>query len=530
MWTLSKFMLKRDRFQLLGWLVGLILLTVVVAASFNDIFATPEELMGMIMAFDNPALIAMVGPLYAETIAAVYVQNMLVFTAVIIAMMNIFMVTRHTRADEEEGRLEVLRSLPIGRTTTLQAVTLNVVLINVILAVIIGVGLGLVGLEAGAMGSGTSDFMGSMLFGVTIGATGLVFAAFTAFFVQLSANNRTVLSYSFAFLGALYLLRAVGDINLEILSIISPLGIGLRTETFVNNYWWPIFVLLGTAIIFGCLALYLNNIRDLGAGFIAEKPGRAHANRLLDTHLGLAWKLTKGQLIGWAITAFILGASYGSVFADIETFVSGNELFEQIFAGVDGADITMGFMSFVIVMMAVIVAIPVIITALKVKSEEKKNRLEHVLARSVSRPYILLSYTAIAFLAAPVMLFLTTLGLYAASSAVMDDPIPLMSMLKAVMVYLPALWVLIGIAVLAVGVFPKFTGLAWAYLGYSFVAIYLGQILNLPDWMASVTPFDYIPQYPMEEIRVLSLAGLTVVSLVLVMIGIVGYRKRDILG
>jgi len=530
MWTLSKFMLKRDRFQLLGWIVGLVFLCVVVAAAFNEMFGSPEELMGMVMTLDNPAMIAMLGPLYAPTIAAVYSQNMMVFVAIAIAMMNVFMVARHTRADEEEGRLEVLRSLPIGRTTMLKATLLNSFLINVALALLIGIGLGVVGMEAGVVGSGTTDFNGAMVFGAVMGVTGLVFAAFTAFFAQLSANNRTVLSYAFASLGLLYLLRAVGDMNAEILSIVSPLGIGFRTEAFVNNYWWPIWVMFGTAVLFSGVALHLNSIRDLGAGFIAEKPGRAHAGRLLNTHFGLALKLSKGQIIGWGGTAFVLGASYGSIFADIEAFIASNEMFQLIFAGVDGADLIMGFMSFVIVMMATIVAIPVIAVLFKVKSEEKKNRLEHVFSRSVSRPYVLLSYGKMAAFTAPLMLFLVALGLFLASAAVMDESIAFGSMLLAVMSYLPTLWLLLGVAMFLVGNLPRFTGLAWAYLGYSFIVVYLGQLLNMPDWMSYTTPFGYVPLYPMEELVVLPLILLTLIGVVLGMIGVIGYRKRDILG
>lgn len=530
MWKLSKFMLKRDRLQLLGWILGLVVLCVATAGAFNELFATPEDLMGMVMTLDNPAMIAMLGPLYAETVAAIYSQNMMVFVAMGIGIMNIFMVTRHTRADEEEGRLEVLRSLPIGRTTILQAVLVNSVLINSIIGLLIGLGVGVIGVEAGPIGSGVTDFNGAMLFGAVMGITGLVFATFTAFFAQLSSNNRTVLSYAFAFLGGMYLLRAVGDMNLEVLSIISPLGLGFRTEVFVNNHWWPIFVLLITSVLLGVLALHLNNVRDLGAGFIAEKPGKSHGGRLLGTPFGLAWKLTKGQIIGWGVTAFVLGASYGSIFADIETFISGNEMFQQIFIGIDDADLTMGFMSFVVVMMALIAAVPVVAVLLKVKSEEKKNRLEHVLARSVSRSEALLSYGKIALLTAPLMLLLVALGLFLASAAVMDEAIAFGSMLIAVMVYLPALWMLLGVAMCFVGQLPKFAGLAWAYVGYSFIVVYLGQLLSMPDWVSYTTPFGYIPAYPMEEIQVLPLIGLIVVGIGLGVVGVMGYRKRDILG
>jgi len=530
MWILSKFMLKRDRFQLFAWIMGLVVLSVAVAVAYGEMFGSQEELMGMVMTLENPAMIAMLGPLYDHSVAALYAQNMMVFTAIAVAIMNIFMVARHTRADEEEGRLEVLRSLPIGRMTTLKAVLMNAVLINFILALLIGLGLGFVGMETAMVGAGVTDFGGALLFGIIMGATGLVFATFTAFFVQLSANHRSVLSYSFGFLGGMYLLRAIGDMNAEILSIISPLGISLRTEVFVNNDWWPIWVMLGISVILGALALYLNGLRDLGAGFIAEKPGRSHASALLSGHFSLAIKLTKSGLIGWGIGAFILGASYGSIFGDIEAFISSNEMFQQIFIDVDRAELTAGFMSFIVVTMALIMAIPVVSVVLKVKSEEKKNRIEHVVSRHVSRQRVLLDYTAIAALAALDMLFLVALGLFSASYFVMDDPISFGTMLISVMIYLPALWLLLGVTLFLIGVLPKLVGLAWAYLGYAFIVVYFGQLLNLPDWMEKTTPFGYIPSYPLEEINFLPLFILTLIAIMFISIGLLGYRNRDIQG
>ena len=530
MWTLSKFILKRDLMQLLIWLFGLVVLSVAVAAAFNEMFASPEELMGMVMTLENPAMIAMLGPLYANTIAAIYTQNMLVFVAMAVGILNIFMVTRHTRADEEEGRLEVLRSLPIGRTTILKAVFLNVIIVNVLIALLVGLGIGAVGMEAGAVGSGITDFNGAMLYGALLGVTGLIFAAITALFVQLSANNRTVLSYVFIFLGVVYMLRAMGDMNVEILSLISPLGLIFRAEPFVSNHWWPVGVIIGATFIIGLLALRLNSLRDLGAGFIAEKPGRAHGNFLLKNPFGLAVKLTKGLVIGWGVTMFILGASYGSIFGDIEDFISSNDIFAQIFYGVATSELAVAFMSFIIVMMASVVVVPVLSVVLKIKAEEKKNRMEHVLSRHASRGVVLFSYMKIAAVSGVIIMFLLGLGLYVASAAVMEVPIDFMLMMRAVMIYLPAVWTFLGVAILLIGWLPKFTSLAWAYLGYSFIVVYFGQLLDVPEWLVYTTPLGFIPTYPMESIAVLPLLVLTGISVILTGIGFIGYRKRDILG
>jgi len=530
MWILSTFMFKRDRWNLILWFIGLIILNVAVAGAFGEMFQTQDELMSMVATFANPAIIAMVGPIYSYSIAGIFTQSMLVFVAISVAIMNIFMVSRHTRADEEEGRLEVLRSLPIGRVTILKSVLLNSVIINIILALVIGLSVGATQMESGYLGSGISNFMGAIIYGAILGATGFVFAAFTALFVQLSENNRSVLSYSFMFLGVMYLLRAIGDMNIEILSIISPLGIGFRAQPFVGNYIWPIFILIITSIIVSLLAIYLNGIRDLGAGFIAQKPGNEKGNFLLKSQFGLAFKLTKGSLIGWAITTFVLGASYGSVFGDIETFINSNDIFRQLFAGIEGQDLTLGFMSFIVVVMAIVCTIPVITSVYKVKGEENKNRLEHILGRSISRTKIIISYTIVSIIKAPIMLFLVGFGLYVASFSVMDDPLPFKSLTRAVMAYLPALWMFTGLAALIVGLLPKLTGIIWAYLGYSLVTAYFGQLLELPEIMNKLTPFGHIPTYPLEIINLEPLVIITIISILLVVGGVFGYRKRDILG
>ncbi len=42
-------------------------------------------------------------------------HQMLLLTAMAVGIMSILLVTRHTRADEEDGRIEMIRSLPAGR-------------------------------------------------------------------------------------------------------------------------------------------------------------------------------------------------------------------------------------------------------------------------------------------------------------------------------------------------------------------------------------------------------------------------------
>ena len=140
---------------------------------------------------------------------------------------------------------------------------------------------------------------------------------------KLSESSRGTIGLSFAVLGVAYLIRAIGDAGNETLSWFSPLGWVLGAEVYVNNYWWPILLTLGMAFALVILALYLNAIRDLESGFLPSKPGRKYASLFLQSPLGLTLRLQRTGLIAWAIGMYILGASYGSVLGDMESFFQG---------------------------------------------------------------------------------------------------------------------------------------------------------------------------------------------------------------
>ena len=524
MWALYRFISRRDRLQVLLWYIGLIGLTLAVALAFAELYQTEAERLSMVMTMSNPAMIAMVGPIYGESLGAIMANNMLLFTALGVAVMNIFLVTRHTRADEELGRLEVIRSLPVSRLSNLGSVFIHAGVVNALFAILTGIGLWVLGIES--MG-----FSGSMLYGAALGMTGLLFAAATALFVQLSANNRAVLSYAFTFLGAAYILRAVGDVGNETLSAVALLGLSTRTEVFVNDYWWPVGVGILVSAALGGAALYLNARRDLGSGFFAARPGKSEASRWLSTPFGLTWRLTKGTILGWSIAIFILAASYGSIFGDLEEFLYSLEFLREMLSNNGNeSSLVQQFMGFIMVMLAILSAVPGILVVFKLRGEERQNRVEHLLGRQVCRARLIAGYGILAFAASALMLFLAGLGLFSAANAVVDEPLELWVVIQAAMAFLPALWVMDGLALLLVGFKPGLSVIAWAYLVYSFTVVYLGELLQFPGWLINLSPFGHIPRIPAEAFSWSPVMLLSVIGLGLAAGGIFGFRQRDVEG
>ncbi|HHY14587.1 MAG TPA: ABC transporter permease [Firmicutes bacterium] len=526
MGILTRFSLRRERVGIPVWIISIIGVSVAVALAFPAIYPPGPERDVVAETLQNPAMISMIGPAYGIRnyhMGAVMAHQMLLFTAVAVAIMNILLGVRHTRNDEELGRTELIRSLPVGGLSSAGVALLMLALTNLALTLGLAVGLGMLGLEG-------MDWNGSILYGAAVGACGMFFAAATVLIAQLTETARGALGFSFAFLALSYLLRAVGDVGTELLSLVSPLGLVLRAQIYVNNYWWPISILLGVSIFLIYLAFLLNAGRDVGAGLIAARPGRTKASFYLRGPLGLALRLQGAALIGWAVGMFVLGAVYGSVFADIDAFFQTSDIFELLLPSIEGFSLTEQFTATLLAVMTMIGLIPVLLAVLKLRSEERRNRTEHLLALPVSRKSLMGSHIALAVFTSLVMQLLTVLGLWLAASMVMTEPLDFAWLLRGAAAYLPVYWVMIGLAAVLVGFIPKVAGLIWLHLGYTFFVVYLGGLLRVPAWMVKLTVFGYVPDVPLEPMGALRTAILLLAAACFIFLGLLGYGRRDVHG
>ena len=129
---LTKLILRQNRLKLFLWLIGLIGITVGTASVYPGVYPDQESLMAYALTANNPSMVAMLGPGYEledYNLGTAFAMDMLIFTAIAAGIMNILLVGKSTRADEESGLTEVIRSLPIGRLSNLSA-TMIVMTIN----------------------------------------------------------------------------------------------------------------------------------------------------------------------------------------------------------------------------------------------------------------------------------------------------------------------------------------------------------------------------------------------------------------
>lgn len=316
----------------------------------------------------------------------------------------------------------------------------------------------------------------------------------------------------------------------ETLSWISPLAWVSKAAVYDANNWGPMILMVVASLVLFAVACYLNAIRDLGQGFLPSKPGKKYASRFLQSPIGLALRLQRTGIISWAIGMFVLGASYGSVLGDLDSFFGENAAMVELLQLEEGESMLERFLPMLMIVIALFATIPPVMAMNKLRGEEKKERMVHLISRAVSRTTLLGSYLLIAVVNGFVMIFLAALGLWSAGTAVVEGGLSAELIFGNAFSYYPAMLVMMGLAVLLTGILPKFTSLIWAYLFYSFVVLYLGDIFQFSDWVGDLSPFGHIPQTPMEEFSILPLFVLTVIAAVLTVIGFIGFRRRDIEG
>ena len=519
-----KLIIKRERINSLIWLLGIAGLMIAFAPLFANLFGTPQELAAIATTMNTPAMVAMVGPVYglhAINSAMAMSQMSLLLFVIAIACMNIFFVVRHTRADEELGRMEVLRSLPIGRLTSTMATLVSAVSLNIKITIVSAIGLMFMPMEGITATS-------AWVYSAAVGAAGIFFAALALLMAQVFSTARGATTGAMTIMSVLFLLRAIGDVQGNALSWISIMGLPMQTYAFYQNRVLPIVVMLAVAAIVAALALLLCKRRDLGEGLVPARKGRGQASPLLLSPLGFAWRMLRGSFIGWGIALFSFGAMYGAVLG-MDDFFEIDMLQDMLATMGEIPNMTHGFVGMLLMLMGLLSAVPVIIAVKRVWGEEKHHRLEALYARAVPRWKMMSAFMAVAVLFSVAMPALNALGMYLASQD--TSGLTLWQFMQGGLNYVPAIWVLLGLSVLLVGFAPKLGWIAWAVFGVSLFFNYMGRLVfpqDVAEFTQRFTPFGWVPQLPIDDFAWLPLLVLTGVAAALCALGIWGYRKRDI--
>ena len=532
-WQLLRLALRRDRIKIGLWLVIILGTILAVVPAVKEMYAEPAARQQYAATMSD----SMIGRLYGgvldgDSLGAVVMVESYAFTATLIAFMAGFMVIRHTRANEESGSLEILQSANVGRYASLTAAVLLAATVSVVIGVITGIFFSLF-----------DDFDGrsGWLLGAAFAGVGVSFAAIAAVCAQIVSTSRGANALVGAIIGLAFILRGIGDalaatINGQVYSAwpawLSPLGWGQQVYPFTRQEAWVLLIYIVFSLAMLILAYRLLIKRDLGAGILGVRSGSSRASRYLGSSVGLAWRMQRASIAWWTIILLFMGVLYGSMVQEFKDMLSSSEFMKSYITALGGeGEAVQAFLIAMIGITSVVAAGYVVSATLRVRTEESAGRLEPLLATATSRIGWLMAHIGLVLLGTALMLIVLGASTAVTATIVTGDNFSVVDYVMSALAYWPALAACLGVAVLTLGAIPSLAYvIGWGLFLFALMISQLGALLQLPNWLQGMSPFYHVPAVPSESYDLQVLLVLLIIAFVTTIIGVVGYRKRDVVG
>ncbi|HEY3479127.1 MAG TPA: ABC transporter permease, partial [Streptomyces sp.] len=512
-WALLRLVLRRDRLLMPLWIVGLAVAPLGYLSSIKAAYpdaASRQHFYDLNAA--SATFVVRNGPLYGSSVG-----NLLAwqcgFVPVVVGLIALLTVVRHTRTEEEAGRRELTGATVVGRHAGLAAAVLAAC------GACLGYGV-LVGLGVGAQGV---PFAGAFALGLGFSLVGWVFAGVGAVVAQLTWSASGARGLGIGGLVLAFLLRAAGDSgSAGWLAWLSPIGWAHRLRPFAGEQWWVLLLgLAGTGLLV-VVAVVLSARRDLGAALLPARLGRATAKASLRSPLALAWRLQRGTLLVWTGCLALVGLLMGGVGKNVAEMMRDNKAVADVFARLGGGGaVTDAYLAGTMTLFGLAAAGYAVQATLKLRAEEAAGRAEPLLATAVGRVGWALTHLTFALLGSALALAITGLATGAAFGSGA-------SLVPAALAQLPAVWVLAGLAALLIGVFPRFAAAAWGLLAAFLLLSLVGSALQWNDVVLGISPFQHLARLPGGTFSVVPVLWLALIALAAGAVGLMALRRRDI--
>ncbi|HZD37820.1 MAG TPA: ABC transporter permease [Actinomycetes bacterium] len=518
---LLRLALRRDRLQIPLWALWLFFFVVATASSFDQLYKTAAEQARFAADIaTNGAFKVLYGNLYDVSTGGFTAWRCAGGGVIFAGLMSLLLAVRHTRGDEEAGHSELLGATVVGRYASIASALLVVVIANLAAGLLVVLGLTGIGLDA----------VGSVALALGIAAGGCVFGAVGAVTAQVASSGRAANGIAGILLGVAFILRAVGDSGSGTLSWLSPNGWAQAVRAYGDERWWVLALPVAAVAVLAAIAFALVSRRDHGLGLLPSRPGPASAPASLGSPLGLAWRIQRGSVVGWAFGFLVVGAVCGLVASDVADVFGDNQQYADALRRLGGpGGLVDAFLGAILGLLAVVAAGYMIQAVLRIRAEEAAYRAEEVLATSVSRWRWAGGHVACGALGTVLIMLAAGLGLglvHGLRTGDLGGQLP--RLLEAALAQVPAAWILGGLAFALTGLLPRLVAIAWAVFAVYFMIGQVGEAFDLPGWVLDLSPFRHAPQFPLTDLRVAPLLALLAASLPLTAGGMVAMRRRDI--
>lgn len=488
---------RRDRAQVAMWTIGTALLAYSAYTGVAQAFGSTADRTSMLAAaIANPVILLFRGLPSGADEGAFIAFLVLPWLCLLAAFMSTFLAVRHTRGDEEAGRAELLAATPASRPAPLLATVIHGTLSNTLLAILVAAGFAAAGLGP----------VGSLVAGAATGSVGFVFLGLGLVASQLFRTSRGANAAAVWAVLVLFLTAGIGNalgapsddlqrVDSSGLTWLSPFGWAENTRPFADDNPLPLLlaIAVGAALVTGATLAY--GARDLGESFIAERTGRAQASGALSTPVGLAWRLSRGAVAGWAVGGLVIGALSTSLASIIAEIGSTNPTVEAMLEQIAGAgNIEQGTVTIFFTMLGVLAACAAVQTVCRARQEETQGTAEVLLATPVNRVRWLAGYLLIAFIGIVAVVVAGAVGSAVGIIGRGGDFAPMRDIAVVGGGQVAAASTFLVVTALVFVVLPRATiALGWTLVLLGMVLGLFGPLFGFPAWLTDLSPVGIAP-------------------------------------
>jgi polyether ionophore transport system permease protein len=443
--------------------------------------------------------------------------------AIFAAVWGIFAAVRAQRAEEDDGRAELVLAAPLGRRLVFRAGLAGV-----------GAGVALLwlatwlGLLAGGLAAGASAYLA-----LEIAAAAAVFVGVGSLASQLAPTRRQALGLGMAVFAAAFVLRIVADTAgaLEWLRWATPLGWAEEMRPFTGAQPAALALILAVTVALLAVAERIALSRDVGTGLLASADSAPPRDRLLSSPTALALRGERGLMIGWFAGIGVYAIVVGLLANTFNAHDLSQSVREQL-QKFGGASIVtpQGALGFYFLFFGFAISLFACAQISAARHEEAESRLETIFALPVSRLGWLGGRLALA--AGGIAALALSAALLAwAAAATQAAGIGIGEALQAGLNTLPASLLFLGLAALAFALLPRAAaGIAYGLVAVAFCWYLFGALLGAPQWTLDLSPFQHVAPVPAQPWKTADALAMVAVGTAAMAAALAAFRRRDVLG
>ena len=136
--AMIRLILRRDKIIIPLLILFMALFVAFVAASFINLYSDDALRIGFYLQMkNNPTVVSLLGSVLDSSIGGLTAWRVGFGASLIMGLISVFLMVRHTRSEERKGRLELINSTKVGRQAVLSAALITTFGVNLIIAIFI---------------------------------------------------------------------------------------------------------------------------------------------------------------------------------------------------------------------------------------------------------------------------------------------------------------------------------------------------------------------------------------------------------